>query len=761
MLTLSTGKKEGDVKLRGKSVVLVVLCAVFCAQFAYSAETYVFGRMDVATGTLPSGIVTADFNGDGKQDFAVANFGDNTVSTFIQNSSGTFARTDYTVGSEPAAVAVADFNADGHPDLVVVNNNCSNNTCGPGSVSILINRGDGTFLNPVSYPTGTTDPVAVAVGDFNGDGKSDLAISSATPGSTGGPGSVSILLNQGNGTFLDKGNYPAGTGVGQLVAFNPGGSGTPSLAITNAPTLSNGSIVVLRGNGDGSFQQPAFLIAAGAQPIGIATADLNGDGNPDLVVANGAGNSVSIFLGRSDGTFGFANKVDYPVPEGPHNVSISDLNGDHKLDLIVSAATSAPGGGAVVILLGNGDGTFQPYKQYLTGNNPISIVVADFNGDGHLDVAFTNGDVYRVSILLGKGNGTFPVAANYSTGTQPIAVAAGDVNGDGLADLVVANYGDNTVGIYLNSGSGTFSLVHTYSVGRQPRGVALSDLNGDHKLDLVVTNSGDNTISVLLGNGDGTFSLAQPYSVGVDPYGLAVNDLNGDQKPDVVVANTGDNTISVLLGNGDGTFQPQTNYVTNAGPSSVAIADFNGDGKPDLAVADSETPIRIRDPGLVSVFLNRGNGTFEAKSDYPAGYYPQSVVALDLNGDGKQDLALATNLDTTGLVAMLIGNGDGTFQPETTYQEGFLIYSLVVGDFNADGHPDLAVTSGQNDTMFILAGDGHGGFHTQGTYGTGDGPYAIAAGTFSLKTTPAGPDLVVANYYSYSLSVFLNVQVHH
>ena len=130
---------------------------------------------------------------------------------------------------------------------------------------------------------------------------------------------------------------------------------------------------------------------------------------------------------------------------------------------------------------------------------------------------------------------------------------------------------------------------------------------------------------MLLGNGDGTFALSQSYSVGTRPNGLALGDLNGDHKPDLVVTNSGDNTISVLLGNGDGTFRTQSVYVTEAGPSSVAIADLNGDGMPDLAVADADTPVRIQDPGLVSVFLNQGNGTFGSKTDYAAGFHPNSV----------------------------------------------------------------------------------------------------------------------------------------
>ncbi len=243
----------------------------------------------------------------------------------------------------------------------------------------------------------------------------------------------------------------------------------------------------------------------GLEPIAIVTADLNSDGNPDLAVANGAGDTVSVFLGKPDGTF--ANRVDLPVVLflRPNQLTVGDLNGDHKMDLIVSAGTSEPGGGAVAVLLGKGDGTFLPYAQYITGNNPISIVAADFNGDGYPDVAFTNGDVYRVSVLLGKGDGTFPTATKVSTGSLPIAAAAADVNGDGRPDLIVANSGDNTISVFLNNG-GTLVLAHTYSVGREPKGIAVGDLNEIINQISWLQTRGITPFSILLGNGDGTFA---------------------------------------------------------------------------------------------------------------------------------------------------------------------------------------------------------------------------------------------------------------
>jgi hypothetical protein len=357
---------------------------------------------------------------------------------------------------------------------------------------------------------------------------------------------------------------------------------------------------------------------------------------------------------------------------------------------------------------------------YTTGGygEPTYATTGDLNGDGHLDLVVANPSSNSVSVLLGNGNGTFQPAGIYSSGGYyPNSVAIADVNGDGKPDMVVANYcqanncsGDGEVSVLLGNGDGTFQTAVSYdSGGYRASSVALGDLNGDGKPDMVVANycqsnscSGDGEVSVLLGNGDGTFQTAIMYdSGGYDASSVALGDVNGDGKPDMVVANycqsnncSGDGEVSVLLGNGDGTFQTAAPYDSGGyHASSVALGDVNGDGKLDIVVANNYS-------NDVSVLLGNGNGTFQAAVSYlSGGYYPNAVAIADVNGDGYQDLIVASlcgslgqqgNCDGTGTMGVLIGNGDGTFQPVITDSSGaYYTYSVAVADVNGDGKPDL------------------------------------------------------------------------
>lgn len=376
-----------------------------------------------------------------------------------------------------------------------------------------------------------------------------------------------------------------------------------------------------------------------------------------------------------------------------------------------------------------------------------------------MDVAFTNGDVNRVSVLLGNGDGTFPSYAVYSGGFEPIAMAAADLNGDGLLDVVVADYGSNVVSVLFGAADGRLVAQASYHVGANPSSIAIADLNGDGKPDVVVTNAGDNTISILYNNGSGAFTAATSIGVGADPGGIAVADFNGDRQPDLAVANTGDNTVSILFNLGNKTFGPAVSYPTGPGPSAIVAVDLNGDSKPDLAVSNLDSPLKGRDPGFISVLLNRGDGIFANKVDYQTAQHPTAIVAGDFNGDGRMDLAVAGNLDVVGVVSVLLGSGDGTLQPAVDYTEGFGIASLVMADFNGDGRPDLAVASPLNNTVFILRGLGDGSFQVQGTYGTIDSPIAVVAGNFVPKPgLGRRPDLLVANFGRAALSLFVNTQ---
>jgi hypothetical protein len=300
--------------------------------------------------------------------------------------------------------------------------------------------------------------------------------------------------------------------------------------------------------------KPKIDYDAGKQPQSVAIGDLNGDGHPDLAVANPTINKVSVLLGNGDGSFQSA--MSYGVSRYPHSVAIGDLNGDGYLDLAVAGGNHPPDDFSdnVSVLLGNGDGTFLSAVNYGAGYDSESVAIGDLNGDGYLDLAVANQWSDNVSVLLGNGDGTFLSADNYGTVRMPRSVAIDDLNGDGYLDLAVASGGsiDNVnVSVLLGNGDGSFKSYVSYGAGYSPRSVAIGDLNGDGDLDLAVANFSDK-VSVLLGNGDGSFQSAVSYShAGRFPQSIAIGDLNGDGDLDLAMANDQSLNVSVLLGNGE------------------------------------------------------------------------------------------------------------------------------------------------------------------------------------------------------------------
>jgi hypothetical protein len=419
------------------------------------------------------------------------------------------------------------------------------------SNEVPLDSGTPLFLPAVTYDSSFgSDTYSVAVGDINGDGKPDLLVGNQFCSPTCLVGRVNVLLGNGDGTFLDKGTglYPT-AGVGARLALaDVNGDGKLDMLASGCAYKDcfTGVVTVRTGNGDDSFAGGSVFGTGGMFPSSAAVADFNGDGKVDLVVANcgngcntGTG-TVGVLLGNGDATFETA--VTYGTGGiGAHQVIVADVNGDGKPDLIIpntcaSSSNCSIGPGSVGVLLGKGDGTFQPAVAYGSGGDyAFSVAVADINGDGKLDVLVANAYANTGCCLPGP------------------------------------------LGVLLGNGDGTFQSVIPYSPGASLGPIALADVNGDGKLD-VVTTSGNTNAMVLLGNGDGTFQAPVFYGTGgVGANGIAVADVNGDGRPDVMVTNRCSNTnpncphgsVGVLM-NDTGPHSPTTtSLVSNVNPAAV------------------------------------------------------------------------------------------------------------------------------------------------------------------------------------------------
>ena len=327
------------------------------------------------------------------------------------------------------------------------------------------------------------------------------------------------------------------------------------------------------------------------------------------------------------------------VGNHPWTVVAADMNGDGKVDLIsVNSADNT-----LSVLTNNGSGGFVTSGTYAVGANPFTVVAADANGDGKVDLISANFNGNTLSVLTNDGSGGFVISGTYAVGGNPWTVVAADVNGDGKVDLISANHNDNTLSVLTNNGSGGFVLASTLGVGGRPVGLVAADVNGDGKVDLISVNSGDNTLSVLTNNGSGGFVLASTPGVGGNPSGIVAADVNGDGKVDLICPNFGGgggNTLSVLTNNGSGGFVLASSPSIGGAAYSIVAADVNGDGKVDLISANYNN-------NTLSVLTNDGSGGFVLAASPAVGSSPSCVVAADVNGDGKMDLISVNSGDNT------------------------------------------------------------------------------------------------------------------
>ncbi len=664
---------------------------------------------------------------------------------FSTKAAGGFPlRREIAVGRFPIDMVLADFNGDGLEDLAVVNQDSDDVSIVPATA-------------PLSYGVATNvtvgkAPVKILAADLNNDGKIDLV--TANQGRSASDGSLSLLLGKGDGSFQAAINLDPGAGAASVAIGDFNKDGRLDLV---RPGLNRTTVSVLLGNGDATFQAPVLVEAGGSDKV--AAGDLNRDGNPDIIVS--IFDALSILLGNGNGSFQPARQVPVLPRNSTATIETGDLNRDGNLDLVTANYLSA----SISVLLGKGDGTFRTPQHYVVSDYPLRISVIDVDGDQILDLHVNNFNADHDSILLNNGDGTFLAGRAFLTadrdgGTSQVDVA--DFNNDGYPDLAASNNLANSA-ILLGEKGRVFQ--QRIDLGREGI-LAIADFNRDGNADVAGNRRNDSqgfirpNVFVLLGNGAGGFTQSQQILIGNNSFEIGpmmALSVNNDELPDLVLLDTRSNAGVVYLGNGDGTFQAGLPFQTAEQSLTLTAGDLNRDGRTDLAIASIGTPGSIN--GSLAVMLGNGDGTFRAAVNVLSGAAVRRLALGDVDHDGILDLAAAIeNPQFTYNFAFLAGNGDGTFRaaanlPATLYRFSG-VGSTAIVDFDGDGFRDILVASTGEGALILFPGNGDGSFQSPRNFdaGTGFGSMAIADLDLDRK-----PDVAIPNGRNSTLTILFNL----
>ena len=691
-------------------------CQVPDVTFSVAPEDCVVSpSFPVQTNPLtPKAVAIGDVNADGRPDIVVTDQGNDTISVLISSTTalrpGDFeTRVEYLTGAQPSGLALADVNGDGKLDAVVGN-------AGDGTLSVLLGTGDTDvgFL-PQRIVQAGGSPIALVAADLDGDGKLDIAV-------LNGGGGVGVLLGNGDGTFRAAVSYPAGDGAEQLVVADVNGDHAQDLIVRRTSDTGNSIATLLIGNGDGTFQA-AVDRDLGATATWITTGELNGDGKLDLAVTRrgrSAPGTVSILLGSGDGHF--TPGGDVATDQGPVTVAIADMNGDGKPDLVVNVQqTPRPmaRGGAIDVMLGNGDGTFRGKVDQYGSLDPVTFAVADLNGDHIPDVVTLSGADATVSSIIAAADGTLILRADYLLGTGPSSIAFGDITGDGETDAAVADQMTTAVAVEVVSLDGFVARVEAPTKGT-PVAPLMADLNGDGELDIAAAGVDRNAITVALrslriGGANALFARTFDLDTAAGPVAIAAGDLDHDGKPDLVVAARSAGMVSVFINRGNGNFAPRVDYPAGEEPSAIAIADAGG-GAPAVIVAN-------RGSSTISVLVANPDGTLRTRVDHPTGPQPVALAVRDVTGDHVDDVVVA-NYAGRG-VTVFAGNGGGTFRSLGDFATGAGPASVAIVDLVHSAMPAIVVANANSRSLSILHSDGKGGFASAINHTQVDRPLAV------------------------------------
>ncbi|MEO7311657.1 MAG: FG-GAP-like repeat-containing protein [Chitinophagaceae bacterium] len=870
----------------GSTYEKITVTNLAAAQTGYSAKPFIVTlnggfifkpKQDITAGAGPVFNLNADLDGDGKPDVIVINQNSNSVSVMRNISvpgTGSFAaKQDFTTPSNPTGVAIGDVDGDGKPDMVVSTFTSQKisvfrNTSTPGTISFAASV---DFISGFGY--------SVSIADFDGDGKSDVAVADENAGAalvfrntSPGAGSVS---------FAAKLTFTSGTSPFCIASGDIDGDGKADLVTANS---ASNNISILRNTstlGNITFA-PKTDVSSGNNPESCAIGDFDGDGKPDVATANYAVNTVSIIRNTSSAGFvSFAVKTDFPAAGSPRGLGIGDINGDGKADLaiatnnltvityknisapgtvtLIEPITTPTGGNSKSVAIGDLDGdskpdlsvanfnsgnlsfiqqenipptitsisptsgavgssvvisgtnfsltpaqnvvnfgatkatvtaatatsltatvplgstyqllsvtnlssgltafsdkafnvtlagstAFKPKQDLPVSANPNSVVIGDLDGDGKPDLAMVNSSATPVTVIRNTSAGgvvSFAPKQDFGTGTTINSVTIGDLNGDGKPDLAVTSQGSHTVEIYRNTSvPGTISFASPIGFYAQnfPNSVAIDDIDGDGKPDLAVA-CGLNLVVILRNLSAGsTISFATEIEFTTPDYSeeVSLGDIDGDGKPDLAVTNYASGNMSILRNTsfpGSILFAAKVDFATSPNPGKLVIADIDGDGKLDVSVAG-------RDNNVISILRNTstpGTLSLAAKIDIATPNYPRSISIGDVDGDGKPDLAVANyNSNSVSLLRNTSTSGTVSFAARLDFTATLNPESVAIGDIDGDGKPDMSAVS-NSGTLSIFQQGVIGGLLTISGISPTSGPVGssvVISGT-NFSTSPS------------------------
>jgi hypothetical protein len=710
-------------------------------------------------------LFVADLDADGKDDILLVHPADSPSHTYVQawisNGDGTFHAFNSGVSVTTNGFVwamVADVNGDGCPDVVVADAATPN-----GNIWTLLGKGDGKCDGSLGTPTsvaftgalsafGTGNPTMVpgnpiVFADLNGDGFLDFAGAAAAGGTAANNQIVEYLCTSGTSPCTSYAAPALLANPGTVPVYDSCFLGSGNLGSTAAPQVDlvsanclDGNVTVYTNNGTGTFATGVYY-SAGARPSAVSVADVNGDGNGDIVVTDLNSAAINVLLGNGNGTVNLATGG-YVTGGSPLMPAlIGHFNGaSNPLGVVLPDNQTN-----FTFLEGFGDGSFRSginyYAQKLPGHSNgfqaegVGLASGDFNGDGIPDFVignFNSVNTTGITVFLSNADGSMQPGVNYFPAPNKFSlqyVAVGDFNNDGILDIAASDNFNSVVQIFYGGGTGgkgdgTFTAGPTYSTdtttGAHPVGIVTADFNGDGKPDLAIVNnfgpanaptSAD--VAVLINNGTGGFNAPQPHPLSTVATELTASDLNGDKKLDLVVPLYGvcsagicsapGTAVAILLGNGDGTFQAESDLnlkdsggTTYFNPYYAAVGDLNGDGKPDLAVTIQNQ--KDVNQGIV-VALGNGDGTFQTPTflnsspqnpQFAMQPLPGYVKIADMDLDGHPDLVYTNAVQ--GTVGILYGKGDGTFYDPIDFAADRWAWDFALVDVNGDGDLDVVAS---------------------------------------------------------------------